>query len=797
MKKAGSIVDYVKELLLAINKYNENDIKTKGRLRDLVCFISEQSTIKNDPLISNLLYLASQKMRMFGYNIQNNFSSNPEKNVSDLFTLRDESIKNIYRSKVRPNNILDKSQLEVIEFYQSIEPKRMLVSAPTSYGKTFLMREILFLNNEKYRNVLLVFPTVALLQENASEMNTFITEKELNYKIIKSVDGELDLAARNIFVFTPERTLQLLASYPDIQIDFFFYDEMYKVDEDYCNDEFDEKADDNKGSSQTFLDNNRGKTFRIALYLLAKQVNEYYLAGPNLNWKQFGIGMKRFIELNHIQVKEISFEPTVRLTIEAFGKKIKELIPSDIDVPSATNALVKLESRVNDKICNVVEYIKDNNYGKTLLYCTTPSKANEYASKLATRLKIDFVTESDRLIMFLRHVRKTYNVENSVDKWSFVKVLEQGFGMHHGKLPRYIQSEILQQFNHGAFNILFCTSTIVEGVNTDAQNMVILNVNKGREPLTPFDIKNIKGRAGRYYHSFVGRIFYMNKDLIEIEQSSDFSLDFATYANVNLDGVDLDNAEFQDLMNKNQKAKLLRDSVTSQFVIPEEIFLKNRLVPKEQQEELAQLLLNNKGQFDQYVPLIRNSDLCDNFLKYNYINKILQTFSNAGLIDDPLARRFMGICWGYYTNGFIGILRFEIQKVGKQNSRVNTIDQAYSNAFKTLRDVIEHKIPKILSLFESIFSFVASKKGYDMTEFSFSKVKRYYETGVRSPLGEHLAEYGFPSDTIRLLEKNHPELLSLTTLQAKEFYNLHKVNINNKLDPYEQLLFTNSMETIV
>lgn len=93
------------------------------------------------------------------------------------------------------------------------------------------MREILYLNYERYKTVLLVFPTIALLQENASEMISFVKEKELDYHIIKSVDSEIDFCQRNIFVFTPERVLQLLATYPDVTIDFFFFDEMYKIDE--------------------------------------------------------------------------------------------------------------------------------------------------------------------------------------------------------------------------------------------------------------------------------------------------------------------------------------------------------------------------------------------------------------------------------------------------------------------------------------------------------------------------------------------------------------------------------------
>ena len=271
--------DYADELLLAINKYREDDMASRERLRDLLCVISEQEKMKEDPFVKELLYLASQKMRMFGYNVQNGFEQNPGNAVSGLMHVQDEAVKNIYRSKSTPGNILDKSQQEVIEFFQGLNPRRMLVSAPTSYGKTFLMRELLFLNTERYRTVVLVFPTVALLQENAVEISDFVREKELDYRVIKSVDSEVDPEERNIFVFTPERTIQLLAAYPDIRIDFFFYDEIYKIDEDFCNEELDEMLEKTKRSKEgspdknVFLGMERGKTFRIALYLLLSLIH--------------------------------------------------------------------------------------------------------------------------------------------------------------------------------------------------------------------------------------------------------------------------------------------------------------------------------------------------------------------------------------------------------------------------------------------------------------------------------------------------------------------------------------------
>ena len=114
--------DYLNLLLEAINNYNEEDMNSKNKLRDLVCIISENDSVKEDPLIRELLYTASHKMRIFGYNVQNGFYKQDamiEQNSSELMQLRNQSILNRYRSKVRSNNILDKSQQTIIDFYQS------------------------------------------------------------------------------------------------------------------------------------------------------------------------------------------------------------------------------------------------------------------------------------------------------------------------------------------------------------------------------------------------------------------------------------------------------------------------------------------------------------------------------------------------------------------------------------------------------------------------------------------------------------------------------------------------------
>ena len=791
------MLDYVNLLLDAINKYNEDDVDSKNRLRDLVCIISENDSVKSDPLIKELLYTASHKMRIFGYNVQNGFYKQEninEKHISELQALYNQSIVNMYRSKVRNNNILDKSQKSIIDFYQSLDIKRMLISAPTSYGKTFIMREILYLNQEKYKNILLVFPTVALLRENALNMEELNQDKKMGYNVIKSIDREIDCQDRNIFVLTPERAMQLLAQYPNIEIDFFFYDEMYKIDEDYCNDETDDN-DEKKNSytERTFLDEARAKTFRICLYLLSKRVKDYYLAGPNLKREKFGKGMQRYIAENNIQVKEIEFEPTKRIMVKAYNKVIDE---DYTNLPYLEKpGIVKIHSKVNDRICDVVNYIEQKGYGATILYCTTPAKANEYATKLAKNHQVN-VVKNERFSEFIEHLKRNYNIDGSINEWSFVNVLEMGFGMHHGKMPKYIQKEILDLFNEGIFNLLFCTSTIVEGVNTNAKNMVVLNHSKGTKELTVFDFKNIIGRAGRYYHNFVGRYFLVDKELEKFEHTEDLTLNFVTYDDQELDPVDIDNSEYMDLSDINKNLKHKREEQFKEYLLTNDIYEKNRLIKREYQEMLLRFLLNNNILYNRFYRYLSYPDILMQFTTYHAMNTVLDIFEESGLLDSIIVRRYKAVSNTYCNEGFHGLLRYEIDNARGDKVKHKSIDKAYMDAFKTQKDIIEHKIPKILALFETIFSYASLLRRKTLDNFSLSKVSRFYETGVKSYIGEQLIEFGFPVDAIKRIEDNNLRLLSMDASASQKYILEHLEDIKQLLDSYERGLLDKALKSI-
>ncbi|WP_114626125.1 hypothetical protein [Capnocytophaga canimorsus] len=71
-------------------------------------------------------------------------------------------------------------------------------------------------------------------------------------------------------------------------------------------------------------------------------------------------------------------------------------------------------------------------------------------------------------------------------------------------------------------NNIVCTTTLMQGVNIPAQNVIMRNGNirlkkeNGIMPkLTNYEISNLRGRAGRLLKDFIGRTFVLDQNAFE------------------------------------------------------------------------------------------------------------------------------------------------------------------------------------------------------------------------------------------------------------------------------------------
>lgn len=100
-------------------------------------------------------------------------------------------------------------------------------------------------------------------------------------------------------------------------------------------------------------------------------------------------------------------------------------------------------------------------------------------------------------------------------EYYLVDCLKKGIAFHFGKLPQRIREKIENLFEQKAIDYMFCTSTLLEGVNLPAQNIFILNNTIGTRKFTDVDFWNLAGRAGRLSKDLSGNIvcvrLYSNK----------------------------------------------------------------------------------------------------------------------------------------------------------------------------------------------------------------------------------------------------------------------------------------------
>jgi replicative superfamily II helicase len=100
--------------------------------------------------------------------------------------------------------------------------------------------------------------------------------------------------------------------------------------------------------------------------------------------------------------------------------------------------------------------------------------------------------------------------------WYVVKAMKCGFLVHCGELQLGIRNMQLDIFEAESepYNIMLCTSTLLEGVNTSTENIIITKPCRSyghnySNDFEAFDFFNLVGRSGRLFKTNLGKAFYI------------------------------------------------------------------------------------------------------------------------------------------------------------------------------------------------------------------------------------------------------------------------------------------------
>ena len=405
---------------------------------------------------------------------------------------------------------LHRYQKAVLDSFVRAKRNRYVLTAPTSFGKTFLVYEII--QKFQYRNVILIFPAISLLSENYARLCGI--EAFRDYAIHSLSEEDIDIAQKNIFIFTPERFLSFMDSHQDLHFDFAFIDEVYKIDNSFVIDQ------------ETLGENERDTAYRLALEYICNLADDMLLAGPYMELPTGGTTAQEsfnnfaqdneFVFLQYNQFEIVSKEYT---TIK--GRQQYVIDSNTIEIGTASKS---------KKIANIIRALSSPTEN-TIIYCGRRTDTEKYAKALLSDQEL-ISTFQERCStvdvpvyeIFLEHLENTFGSD-----WIVLKALRGRIGIHHSLIPKYIQKEIINLFNWGALICLFSTTTITEDVNTSAKNIIITSGKKGRKDLRQFDAKNIAGRAGRFQQHYSGRVIDLNNGFEDIVNSEPELLEHKNY----------------------------------------------------------------------------------------------------------------------------------------------------------------------------------------------------------------------------------------------------------------------------
>lgn len=335
----------------------------------------------------------------------------------------------------------------------------LIFSAPTSFGKTFVVFE--YICRARPQNVVMVVPTLALIDEYKQKIIRQYKDKFSDYNIYLSIDPEkqYDLTQKNIFIVTHDRVIDENTVAIFDSIDFLVIDEVYKLQKD--------------------MNNERVLILNIAYYNIVKRSQKYVLLAPFIS------GVENLDRL----------EDTPAFYATNYSPVVNEV---------RTHEILSEPERVlyTDKILNEIP-TEDN----TLIYFPTVVQIDQFVEN--TTIQNDLLVQDSNPILdeFVAWGKKEIHPQ-----WSVVRALEKGFLIHHGQLPLGIRMLELSLFNDDSSNYtrLICTSTLLEGVNTTAKNIIITKPSRTyNQTFDAFDFYNLVGRTGRLFQHYLGVAHYI------------------------------------------------------------------------------------------------------------------------------------------------------------------------------------------------------------------------------------------------------------------------------------------------
>lgn len=571
--------------------------------------------------------------------------------------------------------VIHSAQAKILSYL--VAGESVVLSAPTSFGKSLLID--LTIASREFENVVLLLPTLALVEETRRRMARF----SHRYSIITATNQEL--SDKNIFVLTQERYLAMRNEIATV--DFFAIDEFYKLS----------ISDDGARSTQ----------LNEALLHLMRISPQFFMLGPSI----------------HAIPNFASERLNCRFIAERFQTVVTELVELS-KKPNKDEALARL---------------LDDIEGQTLVYCQSPSSTRKVLAKYLELREVPVTTNAELL------EAADWTSKNFHEEWLVSVALKHGIGIHHGRLPRSLARFMVRAFERGLINILLCTSTLIEGVNTSAKNVVVfdnkLGGNTKKHLLDFFTFNNIRGRSGRMFEHFIGNVYYFDAPPQEELPFVDIPAINPTEATpssllIQMSEPDIPESlkpKYQDFRSNSfiefEKLRAM-SGIEPELVIDTARYLYELPIQK-----LIAFSWSNKPQYDD---LKITSEVIWEYMGGSVAAK------RAAIYSHKMMTFWL---WDLYRSRSVS--KFRRQMIVSQIQNGKKPDDAVENVLAFLRNWASFNYPKYLSSLNEVANVVLLKRG--VPEANYIPFAAQIEHLFQPTAFSTLEEYGLPSEIAQSL----------------------------------------------
>ena len=386
-----------------------------------------------------------------------------------------DRINNIENEESLIENIYDviKENFKEEDIYYTLKQKKLrfdffkedtetTVVAPTSFGKTELIKEYI-LKNYKNKNICIILPSKAMINQLRVDILELFKNNEDRPKIITHYDMNVNSDNRNVFIFTQERLFKFLYDKKsDILLDTILIDEAHNLFE---------KDSRNKLLARMII-LLKNKNPNIIMKYFSPVIEDY----KNIDFKylkeQYKI-VKPLIVKPVIKIEEIDYISFLDREKRIYDQFFNQFIPT--------------EKVYSDEY----EYIINEGKNKNIIYLNRPRECIDKAFALAEKQE-----ENEELDSISKELQKFIHKD-----YDLAKLVKKGIIYHNGIVPENVRlylENIIRKDNSNNIKYVFATPTLLEGVNMPFDTMFIMDTYKGRANMSYQDLKNLIGRVNRY-----------------------------------------------------------------------------------------------------------------------------------------------------------------------------------------------------------------------------------------------------------------------------------------------------------